>query len=191
MKRSERQAVIESIRNAIRQIEGDLAGSGNAVEQIENDLRRQSVLAPDKGRLGSVMNLKPGAYVREGDTIAAIIAEGHLRIVAEYEPNAAIGRIRPGQIGRLHLDGFPWTEYGSVTGSVTSVGNEVRDGRVRVELDPAPNSRIPLQHGLPGTLEIAMERVSPAAFLLRTAGGYLVSPAIPPTTPPDSATSAK
>ena len=47
MKQNERQASIESIKNVIRQVEGELAGSGATVEQIENDLRRQSITAPD------------------------------------------------------------------------------------------------------------------------------------------------
>ena len=47
--------------------------------------------------------------------------------------------------------------------------SEVRDGQIRVELafltDPA--SPIPFQHGLPGTVEVEVERVSPAALVRR------------------------
>ena len=76
------------------------------------------------------------------------------------------------------LEGFPWTQYGAISATVASVASEVRDGRVRVELALRPNlaSPIPLQHGLPGTVEVEVDRVSPAILVLRTAGQLLAVP---------------
>jgi len=90
------------------------------------------------------------------------------RAVAHFAPSA-LARIQPGQSGQLRLEDFPWTEYGAVAASVASVGKEVRDGRIQVELRlyPDPNSAIPLQRGLTGALIIEVEHVSPAAVLLR------------------------
>jgi len=48
---------------------------------------------------------------------------------------------------------------------VDRVGNEPKDGLIRVELalrSPQSTS-IPLQHGLPGSAEVEVERVSPFA----------------------------
>ena len=86
-----------------------------------------------------------------------------------------MGRIQTGQRARLRLEGFPWTEYGGVSATVSNVAGEPRSGRVRVELavNPDPASSIPLQHGLPGTIEVEVERVSPAVLLLRAAGRRL------------------
>jgi membrane fusion protein (multidrug efflux system) len=55
------------------------------------------------------------------------------------------------------------------------VGSEPREDGVRVELllRPDPGSRIPLQHGLPGSAEIEVERLSPASLALDAAGRYL------------------
>jgi membrane fusion protein (multidrug efflux system) len=83
--------------------------------------------------------------------------------------------VRPGQAARVRLEGFPWAQFGSVPAEVRRVASEVRDGQVRVELGlrPAPDSAIPLQHGLPGTVEIAVDRASPALLVLRSAGQRL------------------
>jgi membrane fusion protein (multidrug efflux system) len=35
---------------------------------------------------------------------------------------------------------------------------------------------VPLQHGLPGSVEVEVERASPAALTLRTAGQLLTAP---------------
>ena len=104
-----------------------------------------------------------------------------MRAVAEYTPSAALGRVRPGQPARLRLEGFPWAQYGSLRATVAVVASEPRDGRVRVELElqPDPGSAIPLRHGLPGTAEIEVERVSPATLVLRAAGKLLARPAGP------------
>ena len=73
-----------------------------------------------------------------------------------------------GQRARLRLDGFPWTQYGHVDATVTRVASETREQRVRVELTvrrrrPTPRSRS--QHGMPGVVEIEVERVAPLALL--------------------------
>ena len=95
-----------------------------------------------------------------------------MRLVAEFASTAAVGRVRAGQLARARLDGFPWAQFGMVPARVTSVGSEAREGRVRVELALASprNPRITLEHGLPGLVEVEVERVSPAVLLLRAAG---------------------
>ena len=48
----------------------------------------------------------------------------------------------------------------------------MRDGRIRVELavNRHSASRIPMQHGLPGTVQVQVERISPASLVLRVVG---------------------
>ncbi len=174
VKGSERVATIEAIRTEIERLQGDIETSK---QSLQHAVDRYTIRAPESGTIASVADLKIGSYVREGDAIASIVPSGNLRVVADYDPSTAMGRIRPGQPGRMHLDGFPWTEYGSVLAVVKNVGTEVNNGRVRVELDIQPGSKIPMQHGLPGTLDIAVERTSPMSFLLRKAGAYLARPA--------------
>jgi membrane fusion protein (multidrug efflux system) len=48
--------------------------------------------------------------------------------------------------------------------------------RVEFALIPSAHPRIPLQHGLPGSIEVQTERVSPAALILRSAGELVGSP---------------
>ena len=59
--------------------------------------------------------------------------------------------------------------------TVASVAHETRDGQIRVELSLTPDftSAIPLQHGLAGTVEVEVERVTPVTLVLRTVGKRL------------------
>jgi len=113
--------------------------------------------------------------MHEAESVASIVPSGRLRAVAMFPAQAAFGRIREGQAAVLRLDGYPWTEFGAVKATVGHVAQEVRDGRVRVELDLQPGSNFSgrLEHGMPGSVEVAVERISPLALVLRTAGQWL------------------
>jgi membrane fusion protein (multidrug efflux system) len=98
-------------------------------------------------------------------------------VVAQYPAGAAFGRIRAGQKARLRLQGFPWAEFGTASTTITRVAEEVRDGTVRVEsrVDAGSRFRGKLEHGMPGTLEVTLESVSPLALALRNAGQWLIA----------------
>jgi membrane fusion protein (multidrug efflux system) len=177
VKESDRNVQLEHLKREMAELEGEVMARNATIQRLQQTIEQRRILAPTTGRLGEVADLRVGAVVREGDKLGTVIPPGHLRAVAEYAPSAAVGRLRPGQPARLLLEGFPWTEYGKVAATVASVGSEPRSGHVRVELtiDPNPPARIPLQHGLPGTAEVEVDRVSPAALALRAVGKMLTS----------------
>jgi multidrug resistance efflux pump len=178
MRVNDRQTRLYRLRLYVAQIEGQIAVTRATIERLEYEIERRYIRAPVAGRLGEVATLQVGTVVREGARIGAVIPPGTLKVVTNFLPSAALGRIHAGQPARLHLEGFPWTQYGAVSATVASVGSEVRDGRVQVELAVRPDSAppIPLQHGLPGTVEVKVDSVSPAVLVLRTAGQLLAVP---------------
>jgi len=175
MRVNDRQTRLQRLRLYVAQIEGQISVSRATSERLEYEIERRYIRAPVAGRLGEVATLQVGTWVREGARLGAVVPPGTLKVMADFLPSAAIGRIQTGQPARLRLEAFPWTQYGAVSATVASVASEVRDGRVRVELTVRPNpaSLIPLQHGLPGTVEVEADRVSPAILVLRTAGQLL------------------
>jgi multidrug resistance efflux pump len=176
----DRRVRLERLRSERTRLHGQVSTTTSAIRRFENEIERRRIRAPVAGTIGEVADLRSGAFVSEGQKLGAIVPEGRLRVVAEFEPAAALGRIRPLQPARLRLVGFPWTEYGSVPAIVDNVAREVRSGSVRVELTIHPDaaSAVPFQHGLPGAVEIEIERISPAALVLR-AGGRLVTRPLP------------
>jgi membrane fusion protein (multidrug efflux system) len=124
-------------------------------------------------------NLRVGSVVHEGDRLGAIIPQGGLKAVAYFPPGVALGRIRVDQAAQLRLDGFPWTQYGTISMAVANISNEARDGQIRIEFKVKSDAttRIPLQYGLTGAVEVEVDQLSPAALLLRIIGKRLGSPA--------------
>lgn len=152
-----------------------------SVAELEQVIERRNIRSPADGYVGELQPLHAGSYVAEGAKLGTLTPEGELVLVAEFEPASALGRIRAEQSAELRLTGFPWLEFGAVKARVTQVATEARDGTVRVELEllQGQKSLIPFQHGLPGSVEIAVESITPAELLLRSLGRRLDGAAPP------------
>ncbi|MCA3572645.1 MAG: HlyD family efflux transporter periplasmic adaptor subunit [Aestuariivirga sp.] len=174
------QADIERLNFEARELAGDIQSSEAAIARLSLEIERHVLRAGVSGKLADVASLHGGSYVPEGQRLGVIVPKGEVQVIAEFQPSPVLGRVREGQHAELHLDGFPWSQYGVLTATVRRVDSEVRDGRVRVELDldtSASASPI-IQHGLPGSVTVNVERVTPAILLLRAAGVMLAgSPA--------------
>ena len=175
---SDRTVQAENLFGEIRKLEGEQASAKASIDRLNYEVERRMIRAPISGKLAEVAELRPGGVVEEADRLCAILPDGRLRAVAEFAPSDALGRIHPGQPARLRLDGFPWTQYGSISTTVTNVAGEIRDGKVRVELNLNGGAGVPinLQHGLPGSVEVEVERLTPAKIVLRAAGQMLTAP---------------
>jgi membrane fusion protein (multidrug efflux system) len=169
---SNRQVRLKQILGDVAKVQASEATSSATIQRLEYDIERRSIRAPISGRLGECATLRPGSHISEGQQLGVILPRGKLQIIAEFVPSAALGKVRPGQHALLRLQGFPWAQYGTVSAQVARVAGEIRDGKVRVELtlSSASPSRIPFQHGLPGSVEVEIDRISPAALILRSAG---------------------
>lgn len=174
-------ARIEALRRELASLDGQKQTTLAEIRVLEETVARSLVRAPIAGRVGEMASVNAGMYVHPGDRLFSIVPGGDLRAVANFLPSDALGRVRPGQSARLRLEGFPWMQYGTVPATVTRVGSEVRDGRVRVELaiHPDPSSAIPMQHGLPALAEVDVDRITPARLVLRTVGAALARPSRP------------
>jgi multidrug resistance efflux pump len=166
---AESEARINALRGEMASLDAEAARAAAAARRWALEVERRTVRAPVDGRLARVEAIRPGQVLAPGARVAEVVPPGRMRIVADL-PAEATGRIRAGQTARLRLDAFPPTRYGTVQARVARVGAEPRGGRVRVECEVvrAP-AGIPLQHGLAGTLEIAVGAETPAALLAGSA----------------------
>ncbi|HEU4455140.1 MAG TPA: HlyD family efflux transporter periplasmic adaptor subunit [Longimicrobium sp.] len=162
---AEGEARMDAIRGEAAALDAEAARLRASERRWALEMERKTVRAPVDGRLARVEPIRPGGMLAAGARVAEVVPDGRLRVVADL-PVRATGRVRAGQAARLRLAGFEPTRYGTVAARVARVGTEPRAGRVRVECEvvgvpPA----VPLQHGLAGTLEIAVGHATPAALL--------------------------
>jgi membrane fusion protein (multidrug efflux system) len=167
---------IADVGQKLAELEAEHASVLAQIATAKEAIEQKRVRAPATGRLGEVSRLQVGDVLKASDVIATIVPSQEIRVVAELPPADAVGRVVPGQHARVRLDGFAWTQYGMLDATVTSVASEPHDGTIRVELALEGNlGAIPVQHGLPGSVDIEVEHVSPMTLLLRTTG-TLVAP---------------
>lgn len=172
---ADRTAKQRQVFTDIAKLEADIAASRANIDRLRYEVDKRKLRAQIAGKLTECAILHPGVHIAEGQQIGIILPAGMVQIVADFDPASAFGKLHPGQPATVRLNGFPWAQFGVLNASVSRVAGEIRNGKVRVELVPAvpANPRIPLQHGLPGSVEIAIEQLSPAALLLRSAGRSL------------------
>jgi multidrug resistance efflux pump len=171
----ERREKLADLERQLAQLAGQMASAGPSGRRLQRELELRTVRAPVAGRVGEIARLRVGAVVAQGDRLGSVVPEGALRVVAEFSPEAAIGRIRAGQRARLRLASFPALQFGVLAARVERVASEAGDGKIRVELSARPGrgSLLPFEHGLPGTVEIEVEHATPSALVLRTVGKLL------------------
>jgi len=176
---SDRTVRLERLRREQARLKGEVDIGRAQVSRLEHEIEKRVLRAPVSGQLAAVNPIVAGAMIRSGDVVASVLPRSNLRIVAHYTPSAALGRLRVGQRAWMRLDGFAWTQYGALPARVSAVAAETQHGKVRVELEVLPDAPagIPQQHGLPGTVEVEVEYVSPATLLLRALGQFLGRPA--------------
>lgn len=175
---SEQRGDIDELERELALLASQASEAQAAVRRLERDLELRTIRAPVAGRIGQVAPVRIGSVVTAGEPLAMVVPKGEIKVIAELLPASALGRIEPGQRARVVLESFPASQYGDLPATVSRLANEPRDGRIRVELalEPGRRSRLPLQHGLPGTVEVEIERVSPAVLVLRTVGKVFERP---------------
>ncbi len=197
-RRSQAQSAAQEIRRlqALREHEHDAALARTAdlwTRLVELESRRVSLLlqlaeaqaeversrirASASGRLVTAAPVRIGDVLKEGDLIATVVPSEEAQIVGEFAAADAVGRILPGQRARVRLPGFAWTEHGVLSASVRHVASEPSQGAIRVELQVEGSALggVPLQHGLPATVEIHVETATPWQLLVRMLGRGLTT----------------
>ena len=175
---SDRQGDLSELRRELARLQGERESSRATIARLEHQVDLRKVRASTAGRVGDLARVEAGSFVDEGDRLGTVVPSGEVKVVADFAPASAVGRVNRGQSAKVRLDGFPSIQYGSLSATVTRVSSEVRDGQIRVEMaltgDPPPG--LPLQHGLPGMAEVEVERISPAVMVLRAAGKLIGRP---------------
>lgn len=174
VREADRDTQMKQVDAEITKLQAQEQTSLATIQQLEYDIQRRTVRAAVGGKLVECAELRPGTYISEGQKLGVIASKGKIQVIADFLPAAAFGKLHTGQPAVVKLNGFPWTQYGTIAATVSHVAGEVRDGKVRVELavDARHPSRMPLQHGAPGIVEIQVGRISPAALLLRSVGHF-------------------
>ena len=133
-------------RNKVEQLESEVQQAGADLEEVEaqlnkleqeslreiSDLERQLVEVEDtitKEKLsapvsGIVFGMVPsssGYAASAGETLVKVVPGGEIEAKI-YITNKDVGFMKPGMKAQIRVDAFPYTQFGSITGALKSVG---------------------------------------------------------------------
>jgi membrane fusion protein (multidrug efflux system) len=169
---AEAESRVAALQAQRTRLEGEVAVAESAIAQLRHDIELRRIVAPESGRIGELKNVHVGTFISAGTALGTVVPDEPLRIVADLSPEL-MTRVRVGEPARFRYEGLSTLTHGSIAAVVTRTGTEVRDGTFEVILAPAnsqPSPPIPLTHGLRGSIDIEVERLSPLDLLLRRAG---------------------
>jgi membrane fusion protein (multidrug efflux system) len=175
VRESERETRRRQMASDLAKLEADMSTSTATMKRLEWQIERRKIRSSTGGRLGDCAVLRPGCERRRKNrhdpTWRRVAC--HCGFSAGCRSRTCAAR----PTGNSTAAGFPLGAIWNDSSQGARVASEIRDGRVRVELalDSHGHSRAPLQHGLPGAVEVEVERVSPASLVLRTAGQMMAN----------------
>lgn len=165
-----KQAVeLAHLERHLSEAQGEIAALGAQIDLLLHEIEDRHLRAPVAGRVGWLAPVQIGAVAEAGERLAEIVPEGTVRVVGFFR-NTSVGRLEVGQHARLRLDALPWTSHGVVDLAVERLATEAEEKEVRVELSLVGEPELPLTHGMTGQLEVTVDRLSPAQWLLQSIG---------------------
>jgi multidrug resistance efflux pump len=126
--------------------------------------------APKSARVAEVMPLQEGQWITAGTTLATLVPEGELRVVAQFDPTDALGYLQVGQTAKIQVDSFPWLQYGALNARVLQVNEAERNGRIRVLLELTGKKHLALQQGMTAKIIVNVSALTPWELLLQSLG---------------------
>lgn len=150
-------------KSRIAALEAQLTGQQQAAEH-------KVLRAPKAARVAEVMPLQQGQWIAAGTTLATLVPEGELRVVAQFNPVDAQGYLQVGQTAKVQVDSFPWLQYGALNAQVLQVNEAERDGTIRVLLGLTGNKHLAIQQGMTAKIIVNVAAATPWELLLQSLG---------------------
>lgn len=155
----------------------DNANQLSRIASLEGELSQQEQLLKHKtlsitktARVAEVLPLQIGQWINAGDKLATLLPQGHLHVVAQFKPIDAQGYLHLGQHAKIHVDNFPWLQYGALNAKVIQIDQAEREGFIRVLLELDGLNNLPLQHGMSTSISVSVANATPWQLLLQSLG---------------------
>lgn len=93
-------------------------------KRLREELAQYTLRAPAGGVLIGFTGLSAGGFVAAGQILGAVSPEDALRVETFVSPKD-VGLIRAQQAVRLQIDAYPYTQWGTLDGTVTAISGDL------------------------------------------------------------------
>lgn len=147
-----------------------IAALEGTLSQQEQLLKHKTLSVSKPAKVAEVMPLQTGQWINAGEQLATLLPQGDLRVLAQFKPVDAQGYLQLGQKAKIHVDNFPWLQYGALNAKVVHIDQAERNGMIRVLLELESNNHLALQHGMSASINVSVASATPWQLLLQSLG---------------------
>lgn len=137
-----------------------------------------TLVAPISGRV-TAMQASVGRFADERLPVMIIVPDSSQFVADVFVPTSAIGFLKPGQSTRILYDAYPYKQFGSFSGNITTISNSILaptevDAAARIS-EPVYRVRVTLRDRSPA-LRPGMSLSAIVILERRTFFGWLLQP---------------
>ena len=89
--------------------------------EVQDTITKEKLSAPIAGIVYGMIPSSAGYAASAGETLVKVVPGGEIEAKI-YITNQDVGFMKPGMKAQIRVDAFPYTQFGSITGSLKSVG---------------------------------------------------------------------
>ncbi|QNI50821.1 hlyD secretion family protein [Synechococcus sp. RS9915] len=89
--------------------------------EVQDTITKEKLSAPTAGIVYGMIPSSAGYAASAGETLVKVVPGGEIEAKI-YITNQDVGFMKPGMKAQIRVDAFPYTQFGSITGSLKSVG---------------------------------------------------------------------
>ena len=89
--------------------------------EVEDTITKEKLSAPVSGIVFGMVPSSSGYAASAGETLVKVVPGGEIGAKI-YITNKDVGFMKPGMKAQIRVDAFPYTQFGSITGALKSVG---------------------------------------------------------------------
>ena len=110
-------------KDSLQKIEADILQVKAKAKELEFELNRAKLVSPTNGTVFNLIPSNKGYYASSGETLLLIVPDGDLEAKI-FLSNQDVGFVRPNMNAEIRVDAFPFTQFGSIKGTLRSIGQE-------------------------------------------------------------------
>ena len=89
--------------------------------EVQDTITKEKLIAPVSGIVFGMVPSSAGYAASAGETLVKVVPGGEIEAKI-YITNKDVGFMKPGMKAQIRVDAFPYTQFGSITGALKSVG---------------------------------------------------------------------
>jgi len=106
------------------EINSNLEKKKSEIKLVKIDIKDSNIISPLDGNIFDLIPKNSGYYTNAGETVMKVVPDGELEAKI-FINNSDIGFVKEGMKAEVRIDAFPFSQFGSLSGNVVNISDEV------------------------------------------------------------------